>query len=171
VPHKSAAPDDPNASWGVPLWSTVRSTGDTLPTYDLYNSPTFHDLGTDITQPDGPSKLCLGCHDGSYIGLQGSSKAAYVFGAGDLKNSHPISFTYDSALASRHPKHSLNDPAVTNSGLGGTIQTDLLDSHGKLQCTSCHDVHTSGKGTYMLRYDYDTTLKTDNVICRVCHNK
>lgn len=168
VPHKAATPDDPNASWGVPLWSTAQ-TADGLPTFTLYSSPSFDALSTGITQPDGATKLCLGCHDGSYTRITTSSTA--YFGPNDLANSHPVSFVYDSALASRHPLHSLRDPSVATSGLGGTIKADLLDSHDKMQCTSCHDVHTSGKGEFMLRYDYDVAAHTDNIICRVCHDK
>jgi predicted CXXCH cytochrome family protein len=170
LPHKAATPDDPAASWGVPLWSTAQ-TSDGLPTFTLYGSETFNALATDITQPDGPSKLCLGCHDGSYIAFKYMPGSTAIFGPNDLAKSHPVSFTYDSALAARHPKGSLRDPAVATSGLGGTIRKDLLDDHGKMQCTSCHDVHTSGKGEFMLRYDYDVATHTDNILCRVCHDK
>jgi hypothetical protein len=33
------------------------------------------------------------------------------------------------------------------------IKDDLLDSQSKMQCTSCHDVHGTGFGDYMLRWD------------------
>ena len=62
LPHNAAERHE----WGgVPLMSTV-VTADGIPTYSLYSTPTFDALGTDISQPDGASKLCLGCHDGSY---------------------------------------------------------------------------------------------------------
>ena len=172
VPHKAATPDDPAASWGVPLWSTAQ-TSDGLPNFTLYSSPSFDALATGITQPDGASKLCLGCHDGSYIAFSFMPDSRAIFGPTDLARSHPISFVYDSALAARHPLKSLKDPSVASSGLGGTgtIAKDLLDSHNKMQCTSCHDIHTSGKGVYMLRYNYDVATRTDNIICRVCHSK
>jgi hypothetical protein len=169
-PHKAAPDSDPAASWGVPLWNTA-TTSAGLPTFTLYSSDTFTALATDIGQPDGASKLCLGCHDGSYIVFQSNPTSPAIVGATDLAKSHPVSFTYDTALAARHPKHSLNDPSVALSGLGGTIKTDLLDSHNKVQCTSCHDVHTSGIGTYMLRYDYNTSTHTDGTMCRICHSK
>jgi predicted CXXCH cytochrome family protein len=168
LPHHAALPTDSAASWGVPLWNTA-NTSDGLPTFTLYSSDTFTPLATDISPPDGASKLCLGCHDGSYSGIKATSPRR--FGMDDLAKSHPISFTYDSGLAGRNPRHSLRDPAVAMSGLGGTIQQDLLDSHGKMQCISCHDVHTSGKGTDMLRFDWDPTVLSDNAFCRVCHNK
>jgi len=170
VPHKAGKSDDPNASWGVPLWSTVQ-TEDGLPSFTLYSSATFDALNTGITQPDGASKLCLGCHDGSYIAFQFMPESKAIFGPNDLATSHPVSFVYDSALAARHPLKSLRDPSVATSGLGSTIAKDLLDSHNKMQCTSCHDVHTSGKGEFMLKYDYSVAARTDNVICRACHDK
>jgi predicted CXXCH cytochrome family protein len=168
-PHHAGLATDAAASWGVPLWNTA-NTVDGLPTFTLYDSDTFHALATDIGQPDGASKLCLGCHDGSYIYFRTNSTSPFIIGAADLARMHPVSFTYDSSLASRHPKHSLYDPALTNSGLGRTIQADLLDSHGKMQCTSCHDVHTSGLTDYMLRYPYAVGT-TDKTMCIVCHNK
>ena len=83
---------------------------------------------------------------------------------------------------------SLNDPALTASGMGGMIKDDLLDSQGKMQCTSCHDVHSSGFGDYMLRWDgilgdplggstlSDGTTNTfvkgsELPMCKTCHNK
>lgn len=170
VPHKAAKADDPNASWGVPLWSTAQ-TSDGLPNFTLYSSPSFDALATGIVQPDGASKLCLGCHDGSYIAFSFMPGSKAIFGPNDLATSHPISFVYDTDLAARHPLKSLRDPSLATSGLGSTIAKDLLDSHNKMQCTSCHDIHTSGKGAYMLRYNYDVATHTDNIICRVCHNK
>ena len=147
------------------LWNTRQTTGD-LPVFTLYSSPTFDALGTDIRQPDGPSKLCLGCHDGSYSGFASVPGSRMTFGANDLARSHPISFTYDSALAGRVRNGRLRDPLVSPSGLGGTIATDLLDAEGKVQCTSCHDVHASGKGTKLLRYD-----PNGSELCLVCHNR
>ena len=53
------------------------------------------------------------------------------------------------------------------SGFGGTIDKDLLDEKGKMQCTSCHDVHITGKGENLLRWDIDDG---EEVMCRVCHD-
>jgi nitrate/TMAO reductase-like tetraheme cytochrome c subunit len=132
VPHRAGLPTDANASWGVPLWNVgtyngKNVTNDGATQYTLYSSDTFKPLATDISQPDGASKLCLGCHDGTYV--KPSSMSAFA----------------------------------------GT--DDLLDSHGKMQCISCHDVHASGKGATMLRFDWDPTLLSDNTFCRTCHSK
>ena len=151
-----------------PVWNTAQ-LADGLPTYTLYSSQTFNALNTDIGQPDGASRLCLGCHDGSYGDLNARDGGRLKFSPGDLANAHPISFTYDSALAAR--SIGLKDPNVTLSGLGSTIAHDLLDGRNKMQCSSCHDTHSSGKGKSMLRYDYDTNTGSDVIFCRTCHNR
>ena len=171
VPHRAGMDGDAegNASWGVPLWST-RQTADGLPTFTLYHSPTFDPLGTDIGQPDGPSRLCLGCHDGTYYVFDFLGDA-HVFDEGDLERSHPISFTYDTALAGQIPNGELLDPVTAPSGLGGTIDEDILDEMHKMQCSTCHDVHLSGIGEYLLRYDIGEDGHDDHLLCRVCHVK
>lgn len=177
VPHYAGLEGDADASHSVPLWST-RKTEDGLPTYELYSSKGFDALATDIGQPDGATKLCLGCHDGSYSRVS----AAHTFGTEDLKRTHPVSFTYDTALASRHPLGTLRDPAVADAGMGNgqTIAQALLDSKGKMQCTSCHDVHTSGFGDFMLKWDMPLLADAEgNVVgidaeedlCTICHDK
>ena len=165
VPHKSGDPTDPDA-YGVPLWSTAQLL-DGLPTFELYSSTTLD--ATDVGQPTGPSKLCLGCHDGSYSVFAFIPDSQAVFEAGDLASSHPISFTYDDALATADGD--LKQPSTVASGLGGTIQEDLLDSKDQMQCTSCHDVHTSGYGEYLLKYDVDAASEHEALLCRSCHNK
>ena len=124
--HKSG---DPNTidDHGVPLWSKLENA-DGLPNYTLYDSRTFEGKAT-IIQPDGPSRLCLGCHDGSFGGETAFTTRSSVFDPGDLSRSHPISFTYDIALAARVRNGALRDPATTASGLGGPDG----------QCPPCED--------------------------------
>lgn len=174
VPHHALKPTDPGASWGVPLWSYAEGSAIDDVTFTLYSSPTFDALNTDISQPDGASKLCLGCHDGAYAPIAASASntdpSQNADLGTDLTTTHPISFTYDATLA-QAANGGLYNPVTHSSGLGGTIDTDLLDSHHMLQCTSCHDIHTTGIGEFSLRYEYDVTAHTDNILCRTCHNK
>lgn len=151
------------------LWNASH-TADELPVFTLYSSRSFDSLGIDVGQPDGTSRLCLGCHDGSFgqtAPLAGSVSAPRPV---DLARSHPISFTYDSALAARVRGDALRDPAIAPSGLGGTIAADLLDESGKVQCTSCHDVHAKAGASKLLRYEYGGAADGDRYLCRVCHN-
>jgi hypothetical protein len=166
VPHNATA------SGIVPLWNG----SDTTVTFTMYSSPTFQ--GTIDNQPSGASRLCLSCHDGAnpnYLWMSDTRK----FGAADLAKSHPISFVYDSTLASTDG--GLKDPSQPST-LGRTIAQDLLDGQSKMQCNSCHDVHTSGVGKALrgYNYGYETIDNPDGTtsqvhhgaeLCRMCHLK
>ncbi len=136
-------------------------------------------------QPDGKSKLCLSCHDGTVTieNHSGNTNGTRYTDAGkigtDLRNQHPISFTYNFSLAAADGE--LYDPETTLSGLGGTIQEDLLEAN-KLQCTSCHDVHISRNtqgcsGCHDMHGQvYLETLSlwksnAESALCFTCHNK
>ncbi len=191
VPHWAVPESD--TDYGVPLWSPTNTSDGLKYTYTMYSSKGMTTLGvSQAAQPDGPSKLCLGCHDGSYarIGDRMADPENYPdykrgFAAEDLMRSHPISFIYDEGLAERSAGR-LHNPKTTLSTLPGgrTISEDMLDSKEKMQCTSCHEVHKGGYDHY-LRFDWraeeeivtnpdgtTTTLpRNDNIMCRVCHNK
>jgi hypothetical protein len=164
----NAAPETAT-EYGVPLWSNKQLDDQALPTYDLYTgSAKFQSLGITMGQPDGPSKLCLGCHDGTYTSGQ-------MFASTDaMARSHPMSFVYDTALftAAGGDEGTLYDPAIKPSGLtpNGTVATDMLDTKGKIQCTSCHEVHNNAaheheNENHHMKFDRNLTL------CKSCHNK
>ncbi len=145
---------------GVPLWNGSETTS----TFTMYSSDTFQ--GIIDGQPSGDSKLCLSCHDGANPDFLWINPE-HVFGGDKLANSHPISFVYDSALAALDG--ALKDPSEAST-LGGTVLEDLLDPDSKVQCSSCHDVHTSGIGQSLLRgYDYGSQHGPE--LCRMCHIK
>lgn len=153
---------------GAPLWNHEI----TDKTYALYSSGTMQ--ATDLDQPSGVSKLCLSCHDGtvaidSFGGSNGSTfiLASRNVGGDGLANDHPISFTYDSDLATADGE--LANPATAMSGLGGTIDDDLLFG-GKLECASCHDVHRTEIGSM----NSNALLRVNNqgsALCLKCHLK
>jgi len=152
----------------APLWNHEV----TEKTYTLYSSATMD--ATDLDQPSGVSRLCLSCHDGtvaidSFGGSNGSTfiLASRAIGSDGLANDHPIAFTYDSDLATADGE--LADPATALSGLGGTIDEDLL-FNGKLECASCHDVHRTEIGSI----NSAALLRVNNIgsaLCLKCHNK
>lgn len=154
-----------NASTSVsaaPLWNHAVTTA----TFTVYSSGT---LNATVGQPDGTSKLCLSCHDGtvaidSFGGATGSTMVSGGALVGtSLANDHPVSFTYDAALATSDG--GLKDPATATSGLGSTIDTDML-SAGKMQCSSCHDVHNgSGLANLLVKSNAGSAL------CLTCHSK
>jgi predicted CXXCH cytochrome family protein len=154
-------PHNAEALPGVPLWNGLETT---VTFTTMYSSDSFQ--GAIDGQPSGDSKLCLGCHDGANPDFSWMNPE-FTFGASGLANSHPISFVYDSALASLDG--ALKDPSEASS-IGGTILEDLLDPDSKVQCSSCHDVHTSGVGDSLLR-GYDYGIRHGPELCRMCHIK
>jgi hypothetical protein len=168
TPHKS----DTSVT-DAPLWNHKLSTA----TYTLYSSPT---LNASVSQPGGNSKLCLSCHDGtvavnSFGGTTGTTMISTANNIGsNLKASHPIGFTYDTALATADG--SLFDPAVKSVTIGsgtqtrtGTVNAMLLYG-SKMECDSCHDVHN----TFTVGAAGSGLVKVDaggSKICLACHNK
>jgi len=146
-------------------WSTRYTAS--VPPMRVYSSHLTELLGLDISQPDGSSRVCVGCHATS----DKISRPENRFGPDSLARTHPVSFTYDGGLAMRARRAGLRDPAMTPSGLGGTIARDLLDSSGKMQCSSCHDAHGPGRGPKLMRFPYDKTTSQGSNLCRICHNK
>ncbi len=160
----------------APLWNHEVTTK----TFMTYTSSTLNAV---VGQPDGSSKLCLSCHDGtvavdSYGGEHGNffltGEDAVGAGPNDLKDDHPVSFVYDSNLASQDG--SLFDPSSKSVTIGsgawtktGTISNVMLIG-GKVQCSSCHDVHND----YVAADNSDPLLKvskTQSALCLSCHNK
>jgi predicted CXXCH cytochrome family protein len=153
TPHRSTTE--------APLWNRSSSGA----TYIPYSSSTTKAV---IGQPTGASKLCLSCHDGTVaLGLvhnRGSLIAmrnnVTTLPSGksnlstDLSDDHPVSFTYDSALASAHGE--LKDPST----LVGAVR---LDKNRQLQCTSCHDPHNDQYGKFLVQNNYASSL------CMTCH--
>jgi predicted CXXCH cytochrome family protein len=155
-----------------PLWD-LESSSDTYKVYATTRSP--EETAKKDHQPDGMSKICLGCHDGIvapdvYGGHTGkyADDSARAPAAGVPGNTHPISFVYDSALAAKGKD--LYDPTTRPSGVAGstgTIDTDMLFLK-RMECTSCHDVHNTKAvpGTKLLVKD-----TAGSVLCLTCHNK
>ncbi len=149
-------PHNANGATGAPLWNHSESTA----TFTLYSSTT---LDATVAAPAGVSKLCLSCHDGtvaldSFGGATGSTNISGTALVGtDLSNDHPVSFTYNTALATTDG--GLKDPA-TDSTVNG-----LLFS-GKMECASCHDVHNGASLASLLRIS-----NASSALCLTCHVK
>ena len=145
----------------MPLWNHSASTA----SYVVYSSTTM--IAT-VGQPNGSSVLCLSCHDGTVaLGMLNScSKPVKMQGdvtvmpAGstnlgtDLSQDHPISFTYNSALATKEGE--LADPST----LTGKVK---LDRNSQMQCTSCHDPHNNQFGNFLVMDNAGSAL------CVTCH--
>lgn len=203
-------PHGANIQIPAPLWNRELS----VQTYIPYTSSSMDAI---TAQPGGSSKLCLSCHDGTLaIGtvgvLDGVFPAAIAMGgtapgglmpAGsgvnsgftrnlgvNLSNDHPISFTYDTNLASNDGE--LRSPPV-NDGLTpivanrvpGVVPYPLFPLEAnQMQCTTCHDPHTweSDPSKGNLKFLRGNRLqqiqpigggfnKTSDNVCLACHDK
>ncbi|MBI5095242.1 MAG: hypothetical protein HZB26_22760 [Candidatus Hydrogenedentes bacterium] len=148
-----------NSSPTVPLWNR------NLPVlnYTPYSSSTMQ---SSPGQPTHASKLCLSCHDGTIalgsvlsrptpISVSGSLSNKANLGT-NLSDDHPVSFAYDSALAAKNTE--LVNPAL----LTGSVH---LDSHGQLQCTTCHDPHSDTYSKFLV------VDGSNGALCTKCHTK
>jgi predicted CXXCH cytochrome family protein len=160
TPHHA----DNSVGADAPLWNHEVTTE---AAFTVYSSTTL-DAGI-LGQPGGVSKLCLSCHDGTvaldaFGGMSGNLGDISGSGTGsgdlgtDLSNDHPISFVYDTALATADGE--LYDPATTPD------VASKLFTGGLLECASCHDVHNNTGFAPMLLVD-----NTGSGLCLTCHAK
>lgn len=153
-----------NAAPITPLWNRTMP----VQAYTVYSS---NSLVAQPGQPTGSSKLCLSCHDGTIAlgSVLSRSQGIQMVGGmttlppghktnlgTDLSDDHPISFRYDSFLATRNPK--LRPPQQLP-------QQVHLDRNAELQCTSCHDAHNDQWGKFLVMDNSHSQL------CSSCHNQ
>jgi predicted CXXCH cytochrome family protein len=151
-----------NSRPSSPLWNK----DDPGYTYTLYHSSTVEALPG---QPDGPSILCLSCHDGTTaLGNVLSREAEIGFTGGisslppgssnistDLADDHPVSFDYTSGLAAADGQ--LKEPSA--------IVPPVSLRNGRMQCTSCHDPHRN------LSNDFLVVTHQYSELCFSCHDR
>jgi len=158
----------------TPLWNRTNSAGP----FDTYWSTTI-DAYTQANTPEvsGVSKLCLSCHDGVtalnsllYNGSMGAPTMAnndslitgtadLDDGANGLTNDHPVSFAYADAITG-------GDGELVASA---SLPAWALDETGKVQCSSCHDVHKYGSDT--AHQPFLNYSKQGSALCLQCHVK
>jgi len=168
----------------LPLWNH-RTTTMVYQTYtngaDEPSDPNHLSQAERIAnQPGSVSKLCLSCHDGTvavneYGFLPGDIKSSgtrkgdtakfiqgqYKIGeGGNLTNHHPIGFDYE-AVASVDDEIALPSATMGNYRIG-----DLLWA-GKMECTTCHDVHNTKNTGEKFLWKSDKNSE----FCLTCHLK
>ena len=179
TPHHAV--EDTDADY-MPLWSRAVTE---YSNFTPYSSNTFSFSG-DITDPvAGPSRLCMGCHDGmvaidAYYGKPGNAllvegDSFQEIGVGqnaDLSNDHPIGFLWDETADVQ------GEIAATTAQFQGaasptTIAQVLYDSDGDgdgdmMTCATCHDVHN---GPSVADYWFLYGKQQDSAFCTTCHLK
>lgn len=172
TPHNAAA------TTPGPLWNRATYTPSG---FTMYVSTTID--GTIDGQPTGTSQLCLSCHDGtvaidSYGGATGTitiGNAVFAPGPGvydkNLTNEHPISITYPAnGVAPAQEMRLDTNPFTYGDTTPGTV-SQLLDG-GKVQCSSCHDVHNTKTAVgqpFLLQIN--NTGTAGSPLCLACHAK
>jgi len=150
----------------TPLWSHQMSS---VTNYTVYSSERMKSLNITVPQPDGSSRLCLSCHDGTVaLGMVSSrtspiqmqngvttmpSDSAANLGT-DLSGDHPISFIYDQTLSGSDT--TVKDPTTLDKRV-------KLDPQSKLQCTTCHNPHDDQYGKFLVMDN------TASALCLACH--
>jgi len=152
--------------------------------YTMYNKTWSNTLnGTQSAEPDGTSKLCLSCHDGT-VGIDTFDKYAggTVYATGDakivnfmdgenidLRGTHPLSIAFP--VGEDRYSDNFNDPASKTWTSGDTVASTL--DNGKVQCSTCHDVHNqeSVGDTHLLRAGQTAATGTASGLCLTCHIK
>jgi predicted CXXCH cytochrome family protein len=147
----------------APLWNHQMSTAN----YTLYSSPS---LEVAPTQPRGPSKLCLSCHDGtvavdSFGGRSGIIPMLEPRGLGiDLSDDHPVSVEW------RHQEVETSGEFCFNCHFGPDPELVFFRPGGSgpiwVECSTCHDVHNQSGHPYLLRRSMDRSE-----LCMTCHEK
>ncbi len=152
-----------NASPLAPLWNRYESSSN----YTIYTSST---IDARMAQPNGSSKLCLSCHDGT-IGLGVVRSIGTPIDMVDGVNLDPDDSLAPAAagyiglnLADDHPISFTNNPNApeTRDPPGPDVK---LDAGGAIQCTSCHDAHDNQYAPFLVQDNLGST------ICIQCHVK
>jgi predicted CXXCH cytochrome family protein len=114
---------------------------------------------SDTTSPS--NETCGFCHV-SAVEDPPNVDVAPSFITTDLSDDHPVSFVYDDDLA--NADGGLELPSTAPSGLGSTIQSDMLFS-GRVECPSCHNVHDPDIFPFLIKPNINSSL------CVTCHTK
>jgi len=169
IPHNAVVPSG--------LWSRR------LPSVE-YRTPdmrTPEGGRTATPQPDGSSRLCLSCHDGTIaLGeIAGEPRTLAMAGAArlgpgrsgflgtDLSGSHPISFVMPHG--DYGTEETDRDMGLRPLSLISGSSQVRLDAQGKMQCTTCHDPHRDNyyKPGIVPRFWVSATVED---VCLTCHD-
>lgn len=200
TPHDAEA-----TGFAAPLWNRKLSGQ----TYTPYDSSSMEASGAELTiAPGNNTKLCLSCHDGT-MGvdkvnvLNGAKNVSIPMASGaspvrvpdsgtgftrslgtDLKSDHPISFTYDSALANADGELRVPDGVNVGNRVARSPSPKLPLDKSQMQCTTCHDPHLrdratgNGNAKFLRANRFQVSQpgggafnSTNDIICLACHDK
>jgi predicted CXXCH cytochrome family protein len=177
-PIKSTSQNNPcifchtvhKAMGSSPLWNHSMSS---VSNYVVYSSARLQSLGITVPQPNGSSRLCLSCHDGTVALGSISSRVTPVTmynngvpvtfmpsGANnlgtDLSADHPVSVDYDAASRA-------DTTLQPRAEVPANVPLELMNGIYYVQCTSCHNPHDDQFGNFLVMNNANSTL------CMACH--
>jgi hypothetical protein len=206
TPHEAESINFGSGGSQAPLWNRKLSNQ----TYTPYSSSSMEADATEMAAaPGGSSKLCLSCHDGTMAidkvnALNGSKNATIAMTSAtpvkmpsgsattgftrdlgtDLSADHPISFTYNSALATYDGELRGPDGTIVATRAAGATPPKMPLENGQMQCATCHDPHlrdktTSNGNAKFLRMNRFQVAQpsgggfstSNDIICLACHSK
>lgn len=142
IPHSAVVPR--------PLWGHAVTE---VPRYETPAVRVGPEQRQQAPQPDGSSRLCLSCHDGTVAlgdlgvnrkpipmaGLSRLGAERRSFLGTDLSGSHPVSIVHPTSDPA--PSDGKRDMALVDRAAVEMDREVPLDQNGKIQCTTCHDPH------------------------------
>lgn len=156
-------PHNANPDAAALLWN--RAIRNNYATYDSTVNPDFKGGVPDLNVGGKASLLCLSCHDGAVAlntTFNGSLGSGYksTLGSGtnlgtDLKNDHPIGFSYATSATAKPTE------IVALASLPTTVK--LFGADSRMECSSCHEVHGSGSNSFL------RIANTNSALCLTCH--
>ena len=143
----------------------------------MYWSPTMNAYPSagSAPQPNGSTKLCLSCHDGTIalgatvasgtIPMSGGITTMPTGSGGylgtDLSGHHPVSFQVTTAIVAEN--NSSGDVPLKSVTDMRSNPIAFLDAEDRVQCASCHDPHQDPFGGFLRSPNEDDT-------CLACHS-
>jgi predicted CXXCH cytochrome family protein len=162
-----------NSTTQAPLWNRADPGG----TYQMYWSPTMNAYPSagSAPQPNGSTKLCLSCHDGTIalgatvasgtIPMSGGITTMPTGSGGylgtDLSGHHPVSFQVTTAIVAEN--NASGDVPLKSVTEMRSNPIAFLDAEDRVQCASCHDPHQDPFGGFLRSPNEDDT-------CLACHS-
>jgi len=142
-------------------------------------------VGTADPQPDGTSKKCLSCHDGTVnlnaftggpnggegdVAPMANTNPAYL--GTDLNHHHPVGIVYGDHLATSQMVE------LGDLNRYGVDPATMLNAAGTVECMTCHDPHTNYQannpenepGAHSHVHEWGSLLKY-NSLCFQCHQR
>ena len=162
-----------NSTTQAPLWNRADPGG----TYQMYWSPTMNAYPSSgsAPQPNGSTKLCLSCHDGTIavgatvasgtIPMSGGITTMPTGSGGylgtDLSGHHPVSFQVTTAIVAEN--NARGDVPLKSVAEMRSNPIAFVDAEDRVQCASCHDPHQDPFGGFLRSPNEDDT-------CLACHS-